>query len=65
MWLTSLRCVMNKPDDLSSHRVRSNVWPQPAGHDGHGAPLYPWQTDTPTPLIAAVEAVYDALEDRS
>lgn len=38
-------------DELSAHRVRSNVWP----------------ADRQQPhieLVAAVEAVYEALEDR-
>jgi len=54
-----------QPDDLSAHRTRSNRAPEPIGYDGHGAPIYAWQVEAPAPLVAAVEAVYDALEDRS
>jgi hypothetical protein len=52
-------------DALSAHRTRRNDWAEPTGYDGHGAPIYPWQQPTPPALIAAVEAVYDALEDRT
>lgn len=51
-------------DDVSAHRTRSNRRIEPVGYDGHGAPLYGWQLPVPERLVAAVEAVYDALEDR-
>lgn len=54
-----------QPDDISAHRTRCNRWPEPVAYDSHGAPLYAWQLPAPAPLIAAVEAVYDALEDRT
>lgn len=38
-------------DDISSHRVRSNRWPNEATH-------------APDALVVAVNAVYEALEDR-
>jgi hypothetical protein len=41
----------NADDDISAHRVRSNVWP--VTH------LHP-----PAALIAAVDDVYQALEDK-
>jgi hypothetical protein len=54
-----------RPDgEVSGHRTRTNRWPEPTGYDGQGAPLYPWQQAVPATLAAAVEAVYDALEDR-
>lgn len=40
-------------DDISSHRVRSNRWPAPPAQQPSEA------------LTQAVNAVYDALEDRS
>lgn len=44
--------MSQQPDDLSAHRTRSNRRPEP--------PHEP----VPAELIAAVNAVYDALEDR-
>lgn len=52
-------------DDVSAHRTRRNDWPTPTGYDSQGAPLYPWQQAAPSALIAAVEAVYDVLEDKA
>lgn len=40
-------------DDISSHRTRTNRWPEPA------------QQSAPDELVRAVEAVYDAVEDRT
>lgn len=55
---------MDDPD-ISAHRTRTNRAPEPLGYDGHGAPIYAWQIDTPAPLVAAFEAVYESIEDRS
>jgi hypothetical protein len=58
-------CQHRDTEACTCHRTRSNSWPAPIGYDGTGALLYAWQQPAPPALVAAVEAVYDALEDRT
>lgn len=56
---TDLNDEGNDLDDVNTHRTLANRWPTPTGHDGHGAPLYPWQQAEPAPVDAACQALDD------